>query len=255
MPKRPIVASDIDGTLFRRLTIELLTKGLIDAGVFPKRLRKPFMELSYVQRDREIGYPEYSARLLEIYLGGIKGASVQDVDRVARKIANERVRYVYAFTKRFLEAHADTHQRVAITGANDHIMKYFAPAWEFDACYPTVLEVVHGRYTGHEVSLPVADKARALLDHVALGGTTLEGSAGIGDTSSDIPMLELVTHPIAFNPDFALLSTALANHWLVVHEKKDTISVRLGHTEHDFHRGDVDAAVQLAISLRNRTRR
>jgi phosphoserine phosphatase len=44
-----------------------------------------------------------------------------------------------------------------------------------------------------------------------------------GDTESDIPMLELVEIPIAFNPNKKLFEHAKARGWRTVVERKDVI--------------------------------
>jgi phosphoserine phosphatase len=45
----------------------------------------------------------------------------------------------------------------------------------------------------------------------------------VGDTESDIPLLELVTFPICFNPNENLYNHARRMKWEVVVERKDVI--------------------------------
>lgn len=52
---------------------------------------------------------------------------------------------------------------------------------------------------------------------------TFIGSLGVGDTDSDIPMLQLVERPIAFQPNKELLEHAVRNGWEVAFERKDAI--------------------------------
>jgi phosphoserine phosphatase len=52
---------------------------------------------------------------------------------------------------------------------------------------------------------------------------TLEGSYGVGDTESDVSMLELVETAIAFNPNRLLYRHAKKMGWEVVVERKDVI--------------------------------
>lgn len=247
---RPVAASDIDGTLFRRQTIEILTYAFLGHGIFPAELRPPFITLTKHHRDHKIGYKEYDARLVGIYLSGMTGARVEDIARVSRIVAEENREYVYAFTKLFLEHLAPTHQRVAITGANDHVMEHLAPTWGFEYWYATVLEVRDGVYTGGETALPVANKAMALQRHIDAGLATLEESVGIGDTITDLEMLAMVTYPVAFNPDFELRQQAKQRHWPIVNEKKDGITVQCCGHDADFHRDDAAAAVAHVIALR-----
>ena len=52
---------------------------------------------------------------------------------------------------------------------------------------------------------------------------TYTDSIAVGDSESDIPMLELVTHPICFNPNSMLFKQAKRCGWEVVVERKDVI--------------------------------
>jgi phosphoserine phosphatase len=54
-------------------------------------------------------------------------------------------------------------------------------------------------------------------------GLTLDDSYGIGDTESDGSFLQLVMHPIAFNPNQNLKQVAEKSGWRIVVEKKDVI--------------------------------
>jgi phosphoserine phosphatase len=54
-------------------------------------------------------------------------------------------------------------------------------------------------------------------------GVSREGSIAIGDSGSDIAMLELVERPIAFNPTKGLFEHAKANNWEIVIERKNVV--------------------------------
>jgi phosphoserine phosphatase len=54
-------------------------------------------------------------------------------------------------------------------------------------------------------------------------GATFAGSIAIGDSESDIAMLELVERPIAFNPSKGLFKEAQKQGWPVVLERKNMI--------------------------------
>lgn len=50
-----------------------------------------------------------------------------------------------------------------------------------------------------------------------------KNSMAVGDTSTDIPILNKVEHPIAFNPNQALFKEARDKGWMVVVERKDMV--------------------------------
>jgi phosphoserine phosphatase len=45
----------------------------------------------------------------------------------------------------------------------------------------------------------------------------------IGDSEGDLPLMEYVGHPIAFNPSLPLAKTARRNGWPIVVERKDVV--------------------------------
>lgn len=51
----------------------------------------------------------------------------------------------------------------------------------------------------------------------------MEDSYGVGDTASDISMLEIVDRPIAFNPNHQLYDHARKAGWRIVVERKDMV--------------------------------
>ena len=69
----------------------------------------------------------------------------------------------------------------------------------------------------------IMNKAAILTRALRKEDITLEGSIGVGDTESDIPMLEMVETPIAFNPNQKLLTHAKRRGWKIVVERKDVI--------------------------------
>ncbi len=51
----------------------------------------------------------------------------------------------------------------------------------------------------------------------------IKGSTAVGGTSKDAGILKMVEHPIAFNPNQALFTTAREQGWMVVIERKDVV--------------------------------
>ena len=79
---------------------------------------------------------------------------------------------------------------------------------------------VANSYTVTVVIPPVvAGPTKALLirEHARRGGHDLDASFAYSDSYSDVPMLSVVGHPSAVNPDAALERLAHAHRWPVVH--------------------------------------
>jgi phosphoserine phosphatase len=75
-----------------------------------------------------------------------------------------------------------------------------------------------GVFTGEPAGLFIygAGKARAIEQLAAKEGIDLRQSYAYSDSASDLPMLRLVGHPVAVNPDAELLSVAREQGWEVL---------------------------------------
>jgi phosphoserine phosphatase len=74
----------------------------------------------------------------------------------------------------------------------------------------------HGRYTGElEFYAYAAHKADAIREMAVAEGLDLAGSYAYSDSITDLPMLELVGHPVAVNPDRELARIARDRDWEV----------------------------------------
>ncbi len=71
-----------------------------------------------------------------------------------------------------------------------------------------------GRYTGElEFYAYGAHKAEAIREMAVAEGLDLAGSYAYSDSITDLPMLELVGHPVAVNPDRELARVAREREW------------------------------------------
>jgi HAD superfamily hydrolase (TIGR01490 family) len=71
-----------------------------------------------------------------------------------------------------------------------------------------------GRYTGEvEIYAYGPFKAEAVRDVASRDGIDLEGSWAYSDSVTDLPLLEVVGHPVAVNPDRALAREARRRGW------------------------------------------
>ena len=79
-------------------------------------------------------------------------------------------------------------------------------------------EVIDGRYTGRTVGIPSfqAGKVTRLHDWLNEREESLQGSYFYSDSHNDLPLLRLVDHPVAVDPDPTLEAEARANGWPVI---------------------------------------
>ncbi|MEM9200249.1 MAG: HAD-IB family hydrolase [Actinomycetota bacterium] len=123
---------------------------------------------------------------------------------------------VYAEALELIESHQDAGRRVYLVSASpEEIVMPLARHLGVDAAIATRARIdAAGRYTGevefysageHKVTAIEAEQERYGLD--------LDGSYAYSDSVTDLPMLERVGHPVAVNPDKALLKEAIDRGW------------------------------------------
>lgn len=217
---------DIDGTLFRSSLVVELVDRLIDAGVFPKEAREMYQDHFMNWKNRSGPYEEYINALVVAFMTHIKGTHYGEVIDIGREVVAEKGSHVYRYTRDLLrELKADGYYLVAISQSPKLILDDFCKSHGFDKVYGRIYEIgPQDRFTGEiaEVHL-IENKANIVKRVFSQDGLTWEGSIGVGDTESDIPLLEEVETAICFNPTKKLYEQARRNGWKVVVERKDAI--------------------------------
>ncbi|MFO7807383.1 MAG: HAD-IB family phosphatase [Candidatus Moraniibacteriota bacterium] len=219
-----IAVFDIDGTIFRKnLHFELLDE-LVYMGIFDKSVRKELVRLYGDWLNHEGTYDAYREKLVRLYEEHIKGCKKSDIDKASQKVADFNAKRVYVYSRDLIERCRNDHYMIVISGSPVEIVRCYAEIFDFDAFYGSVYEVdKEGFYTGNPEFEPTADKGRVIKEFVDKNGFCLDNSVGVGDTESDAKFLEIVTYPIAFNPNKNLKRIAEKNGWKIVIEKKDVV--------------------------------
>jgi len=107
---------------------------------------------------------------------------------------------------------------VFCTGALDFTVRRLADHLGADDLIANRMHFVDGFATGRVVPPIVegAHKALAIRDYCTRQGLALDQSFAYSDSFSDYPMLSVVGHPAAVNPDLRLKSVARAYEWPVI---------------------------------------
>ena len=114
---------------------------------------------------------------------------------------------------------AEGYRQILITGAIAQITAPLATALEVDDWTANHLEFdSEGYATGNLVPPVMAgpDKAKWIREYAHKEGLDLTQCRAYADSASDIPMLTVVGHPIAVNPDAQLKATADAHNWPIL---------------------------------------
>ncbi len=217
---------DIDGTIFRKnLHFELINE-LSWLHIFPSHVRKTLVDLYSKWLTHTGTYEDYRIALVDLYAKFLRGCTPEDVARAAESVVPFRERQTYIFAENLItKLRNDGYLLFAISGSPLEIVEaYNRDYLHFDTVIGSVYEIGEdGRYTGVASYEPSRDKGTAARKLFKEYHVSFANSYGIGDTESDIKFLELVEHPIAFNPNENLKIAAEKNSWRIVVEKKDVV--------------------------------
>src|SRR5688572_12947658 len=109
-------------------------------------------------------------------------------------------------------------RQVLVTGALDLTVGPLARHLGIDFAVTNRLEYVDGKPTGRlrPPVIAAATKASWIRTYAEKEGLNLSECYSYSDSMSDLPMLSVVGHPTAVNPDFRLRNTALQHDWPIL---------------------------------------
>jgi HAD superfamily hydrolase (TIGR01490 family) len=162
---------------------------------------------------------------LEFALGTLARFPRTELDRMHRQFMQEVIEpAILPQARALLQQHADAGDLVAIiTATNRFVTAPIAAALGVEhliAALPQ--EDAQGNLTGKLLGDPTSGPGKVTHTHAWLEtiGTPLssfESSHFYSDSHNDIPLLSVVTHPVATNPNAALASHASKLGWPLLH--------------------------------------
>jgi HAD superfamily hydrolase (TIGR01490 family) len=104
-----------------------------------------------------------------------------------------------------------------ITATNSFVTGPIARAFKVDDLIATEPEIINGRYTGKVAGTPCFQEGKITRLKQWLENTShdLEGSTFYSDSHNDLALLDIVTTPVAVDPDDELRATALEKNWKI----------------------------------------
>jgi len=161
----------------------------------------------------------------------LTGVRVRDLQRLAPDVLAGVLPRIYPRMLEIAYEHQDAGRPIFIcTAASQEMAELMAIVLTFDGAVGSVSEVVDGHYTGRPGG-PFTyreGKAQAIRDLAEREGIDLGASWAYTDSESDLPMLRLVGHPVAVNPDAELARVAAFEEWEVLRFDRLHRRLRLG---------------------------
>ena len=171
-------------------------------------------------------YEEYEAGTLDIYesirhqLGPLMEHPPQKLRRWHGEFMRSCIEPMITSAALVLveEHRAAGDELVIITASNSFVTRPIAEYFGVSALLAIELEHIDDRYTGRVLGTPTFQEGKVsrLREWLRRNGRTLEGSYFYSDSHNDLPLLELVDHPVAIDPDPLLRAHAEAVGWPIL---------------------------------------
>ena len=152
-------------------------------------------------------------------LSAIEGQTTAALRGLGDEIIPRLLSEVRLESQGLIDLHHDAGRDTYIVSASPvEIIEDFAAELRMTGAIGTVAETVDGVYTGR-LSEPFCygqGKAEAISKVAAARGYDLRLSYSYSDSAGDLPMFDLVGHPVAVNPDRRLVRLARSRGWPIV---------------------------------------
>lgn len=205
---------DLDGTLLNGDSDYtwgqfLVEKGLVDTQVYKEANDKFFKQ--------------YQSGTLDIYeylafsLAPLTQFSKTELTALHQTFMQEKIQpMMQKKASELLKHHKDQgHFLLMITATNQFVTGPIGDALGMDHIIAPVPEIINDQYTGKVAGIPSFQEGKVtrLNDWLAETGHSMEGSYFYSDSRNDLPLLELVAHPIVVDGDEILTNIAQERGW------------------------------------------
>ncbi len=207
---------DVDNTMMRGASLYAVARKLYQHQAFTLRevLWFAVHQSRFVARGENLG-DIHAIRDRALLLAA--GFSVSDMVALGDEIYDEFIESkIWPGTRAIADQHMHAGRQVwLVTATPLEVAKVMARRLGLSGALGTSVEHIEGVYTGRLVGeiLHGAAKAAAVQELALSQGLVLAECWGYSDSANDIPLLEVVGHPVAINPDRRLRRHAKERDW------------------------------------------
>jgi HAD superfamily hydrolase (TIGR01490 family) len=207
---------DLDKTVISRSSMMAFAKPFCREGLVTRRTlaRGACIQLLYVHRGAGASRLARIQRSVLKVTAGWPQAQVRSI--VAEHLADSIDPITYTDASRLIDMHRAAGRRVyLVSAAPEEVVEPIGRHLGVDASIASQATIdEQGCYTGSIGQYAYgATKADLIAAIAARDDIDLAGSWSYSDSVTDAPMLEIVGHPVAVNPDRALRRLAQRNGW------------------------------------------
>jgi HAD superfamily hydrolase (TIGR01490 family) len=218
-PGRSAAFFDLDRTLMQGSSAFQFGRAAYRAGLLSRRqlVADGWANLMFRLRGAS---DEASHELRNRISESLAGTRVRDLERLGADVLAGVLPRIYPQVLALAYEHQDAGRRVYIvTAASQELADILAHVLVLDGAVGSRFsEVRDGVYTGRPAGMFIYGNEKALaIERLAeREGLDLTQCYAYSDSASDLPMLRLVGHPVAVNPDPTLAKAARAERWEVL---------------------------------------
>lgn len=208
---------DLDNTLLNGDSDYLWGRFLVNAGL---------VDGDDYERQNRAYYDDYCAGRLDIFeflrfsLKPLANNELQTLLNLRQRFVADYIEpIILPAARHLLDHHRDQgHALLIITATNRFVTEPIAQALGVDELIATDPEFIDNRYTGNVSGIPSfrEGKVQRLEQWLGQRGANLASSWFYSDSHNDLPLLEMVTHPFAVDPDQTLAQHAATVGWPIL---------------------------------------
>mgnify|MGYP000741846428 CR=1 FL=1 len=184
------------------------------------------VDVDAYQRANHAFYEQYLAGTMDIFefsafqFKPLSDNSIADLHRWRQQYLSEKIEPIILAPARALilkhQQQGDT--LLIITATNRFITEPIAENLGIDHLIATEAEMNNGVYTGKVSGVPSYQQGKVtrLNEWLKKHDHNLDGSYFYSDSHNDLPLLELVQHPVAVDADATLLAIAKQRKWKIL---------------------------------------
>ena len=225
-PPRAIAFFDVDNTLMRGASLYHLGVAAWRCGLITRR---DITSFGWKQA-RFLAVGENRDHLSTVLLRALEvavGFEQAELIRLSEEIFDTKLtRRLWPETVAVARRHLEnSHEVWLLTASVQEVADVIAVRLGFTGAVGTVLEADDGIFTGRLAAgvCHGALKSEAARARATASGVDLADCWAYSDSHNDIPLLDLVGHPVVVNPDAALARYAAARDWPVMRMKRASI--------------------------------
>lgn len=206
---------DLDKTVIAKSSTLAFSRPFFQGGLINRRavLKSAYAQFVFAASGADADQVE---RMRAHLTALCEGWDVQQVRSIVEETLHDIVDpLIYAEAAELVSEHrAKGHDVVVISASGEEIVAPIAAMIGATDSVGTRMVVADGRYTGEiDFYCYGENKATAIKQLAAERGYDLEACHAYSDSSTDLPMLEVVGHPTVVNPDRTLRTVAAERSW------------------------------------------